>query len=170
MEYGDPRDAILEILRREGPVPLYKLAKELGLSYGAVQWYVFSLEREGLVETIKVGKRRYVTLKTSDWMENIKVGDVLEELLLTLAAFGVKPEMSLGEALAVLNRKAPHIAELLKKNNAKRLGYLAGVEDIVGVEDLLKLPHICKHRIAELKRYEIFLQGPDPVLCRHCTA
>ncbi|MGK0548462.1 MAG: helix-turn-helix domain-containing protein [Pyrobaculum sp.] len=115
MEYRDPRDAILEILRREGPVPLYKLAKELGLSYGAVQWYVFSLEREGLVETIKVGKRRYVTLKTSDWMENIKVGDVLEELLLTLAAFGVKPVMSLGEALAVLNRKAPHIAELLKK-------------------------------------------------------
>lgn len=115
MEKKDPRDAILEILRREGPAPIYKLAKELGLSYGAVQWYVFSLEREGLVETIKVGKRRYVALKTSDWLGNIRVADVLEDFILTLAAFGVKSDMTLRDALAVLEKKAPHIAELLKK-------------------------------------------------------
>jgi DNA-binding transcriptional ArsR family regulator len=111
----DPKAAILEILRREGPVPVYRLAKALGLSYGAAQWYIFSLEREGLVHTIKIGKRRYVALKTSDWFASVRVADVMEEFLLTLSTFGVKPEMTLREAVEVLERKAPHIAELLRK-------------------------------------------------------
>ena len=111
----DPKAAILEILRREGPVPVYRLAKALGLSYGTAQWYIFSLEREGLVHTIKIGKRRYVALKTSDWFASVRVADVMEEFLLTLSAFGVKPEMTLREAIDVLERKAPHIAELLRK-------------------------------------------------------
>ncbi|MGC8994020.1 MAG: helix-turn-helix domain-containing protein [Pyrobaculum sp.] len=115
----DPKEAILDILRREGPVPIYRLAKELGLSYGAVQWYVFSLERDGVVETVKIGKRRYVALKATDWMGNVRVSDVLEDFLLTLAAFGVKPDMTVGEALGVLERKAPHIAELLRKMMGK---------------------------------------------------
>ncbi|MFZ8808243.1 MAG: helix-turn-helix domain-containing protein [Pyrobaculum sp.] len=110
----DPKATILEILRREGPVPVYRLAKALGLSYGAIQWYIFSLEREGLVHTIKIGKRRYVALKTSDWFANVKVADVMEEFLLTLFTFGVKPDMTLREAIEVLEKKAPHIAELLR--------------------------------------------------------
>jgi Sugar-specific transcriptional regulator TrmB. len=111
----DPKAVILEILNREGPVPVYRLAKALNMSYGTVQWYIYSLEREGLVVTIRVGKRRYVALKTSDWFANIKVSDVLEEFLLTLSAFGVKPEMTLRDAVEVLEKKAPHIAELLRK-------------------------------------------------------
>ena len=39
----------------------------------------------------------------------------MEEFLLTLSTFGVKPEMTLREAVEVLERKAPHIAELLRK-------------------------------------------------------
>jgi hypothetical protein len=54
-------------------------------------------------------------LKTSDWFASVRVADVMEELLLTLSAFGVKPEMTLREAIDVLERKAPHIAELLRK-------------------------------------------------------
>ncbi|MGC9119568.1 MAG: helix-turn-helix domain-containing protein [Thermoproteus sp.] len=52
----------LDLLRREGPQPVYKIAKALGLSYGAAQWLVFRMEREGLVRTVKVGGRRYVCL------------------------------------------------------------------------------------------------------------
>jgi predicted transcriptional regulator len=52
----DPKAPILEILRREGSVPVYRLAKALGLSYGTAQWYIFSLEREDLVHTIKIGE------------------------------------------------------------------------------------------------------------------
>jgi len=116
----DPKHAIVDILRREGPMPIYRLAKELGLSYGATQWYVFTLEREGVVETAKVGKRRYVMLKTADWMSNIKVSDVLEEFMLTLAAFGVKPDMAIKEAIDILEKKAPHVAELLQKMIEKK--------------------------------------------------
>ncbi|ACB40207.1 helix-turn-helix domain-containing protein [Pyrobaculum neutrophilum] len=111
----DPKAAIVEILKREGPVPVYRLAKALGMSYGAIQWYIYTLEREGVVETVKIGKRRYVVLKASDWMGNVKVGDVLEEFLLTLAALGVRQDMTLREALETLEKKAPHIAELLRR-------------------------------------------------------
>ena len=111
----DPKATILEILRRMAPVPVYRLTKALGPSYGAIQWYIFSLEREGLVHTIKIGKRRYVTLKTSDWFAKVKVADVMEEFLLTLSTFGVKPDMTLREAIEVLEKKTPHIAELLRK-------------------------------------------------------
>jgi len=54
-------------------------------------------------------------LKTSDWFANVRVVDVMEEFLLTLSAFGVKPDMTLREALEALEKKAPHIAELLRK-------------------------------------------------------
>lgn len=116
----DPKQTIVEILRKEGPMPIYRLAKEVGLSYGATQWYVFTLEREGIVETVKIGKRRYVMLKTTDWMSSIKVSDVLEDFMLTLAAFGVKPDMSIQKAVEILDRKAPHVAELLRKMIEKR--------------------------------------------------
>ncbi|ABL88986.1 putative transcriptional regulator [Pyrobaculum islandicum DSM 4184] len=115
MGVKDPKAIILEILKREGPVPVYRLAKALGVSYGAVQWYIYTLEKEGVVETVKIGKRRYVVLKASDWMGNVKVGDILDEFLLTLSALGVKPEMTLREALETLEKRAPHIAELLRR-------------------------------------------------------
>lgn len=111
----DPKKAILEILKKEGPVPIYRLAKALGLSYGAVQWYIFSLEREGVVETVKIGKKRYVALKAVDWSRSVRIADVMEDFMLTLAAYGVKPDMTLQQAFEVLEKKAPHIAELLRK-------------------------------------------------------
>jgi DNA-binding transcriptional ArsR family regulator len=110
---GGPREEIVEALRKLGAVPVYRLAKILGMSYGAVQWYVFTLEREGVVRTFRVGRKRYVTLNTDEWMDSVIVVDVLEELAMTLRALGVDPGMSLRDALALLERKAPHIAYLL---------------------------------------------------------
>ena len=53
------QEKILEILRQEGAVPVYKLAKSLGLTYGGAQWHIDRLERRGLVYTVRVGGRRY---------------------------------------------------------------------------------------------------------------
>jgi DNA-binding transcriptional ArsR family regulator len=53
------QEKILEILRQEGAVPVYKLAKSLGLTYGGAQWHIGRLERRGLVYTVRVGGRRY---------------------------------------------------------------------------------------------------------------
>lgn len=115
----DFKSAILDIVRREGPISLYYLAKALGVSYGTAQWYVYIMEREGLVSTVKVGRRRYVVLRSSDWLSKIRVGDILEEFMLTLAAYGVKPDMTFEEAIKILGKKSPHVAELLYKIVAK---------------------------------------------------
>jgi predicted ArsR family transcriptional regulator len=51
-------EKMLEILKQEGAVPVYKLTKSLGLTYGGAQWYIDRLERRGLVYTVRVGGRR----------------------------------------------------------------------------------------------------------------
>jgi DNA-binding transcriptional ArsR family regulator len=114
-ERRSPREAIIEALKKFGAVPMYRLAKITGMSYGAVQWHVFTLERGGVVRTFKIGRRRYVALNTDEWMSSIRVADVLEELALTFRALGVDPGASLRDALALLERKAPHIAHLVRK-------------------------------------------------------
>jgi predicted ArsR family transcriptional regulator len=62
----DAQEKILEILRKEGAAPVYKLAKSLGLTYGGAQWHIYRLECRGLVYTVRVGGRRYVALKGVD--------------------------------------------------------------------------------------------------------
>jgi DNA-binding transcriptional ArsR family regulator len=108
------QEKILEILRREGPVPVYKLAKLLGLTYGGAQWHIDRLERRGLVYTIRVGGRRYVALKGVDLFAKVTVEDVVEELIRALSAYGVELKTPLREALERLEAKAPHLAEALR--------------------------------------------------------
>lgn len=45
---------------KESPKTMHRLAKTPGVSYGAVQYYVYIMRREGLVKTVKIGKRVYV--------------------------------------------------------------------------------------------------------------
>jgi DNA-binding transcriptional ArsR family regulator len=110
----DVQEKILEVLRQEGAVPVYKLMKSLGLTYGAVQWHVGKLERRGLVCTVRVGGRRYVALKGVDLFAKVAVEDVVEELIRALFAHGVELKTPLREALEKLEAKAPHLAEALR--------------------------------------------------------
>ncbi len=105
---------ILELLKREGPVTVYRIAKAFGVAYGAAQWHIDKLQRLGLVDTVKIGTRRYVALKGADPLEKATVRDVLDELAQALSALGIKPKMSLKEALERLEAKAPHLAEALR--------------------------------------------------------
>ena len=89
----DVQEKMLEILRQEGGVPVYKLAKLLGLTYGGAQWHIDRLERRGLVYTVRVGKRRYVVLKGVDLFAKVTVEDVVEELIRALSAYGVELKM-----------------------------------------------------------------------------
>ena len=107
--------SILDLLRKEGPQPVYKIAKALGLSYGAAQWHLFYLERQGLIKTYRVGNRRYVAINpASDILNVVKVRDVLKDVELTLRAYGIKPDMTVAEAVEKLAEEAPHLAELVK--------------------------------------------------------
>jgi len=110
----NPEKEILELLRRKGPVTVYRIAKTLNLTYGTAQWYVNKLRRLGLVNDVKMGTRRYIALKDADPLQNVTVGDVLDELMLALSVRGIKPKMRLKEALEKLEVKAPHLAEMLR--------------------------------------------------------
>jgi DNA-binding transcriptional ArsR family regulator len=110
----DVQEKILEILRQEGAVPVYKLAKSLGLTYGGAQWHIGRLERLGLVYTIRIGGRRYVALKGVDLLAKVAVEDVVEELVQALSVHGVELKTPLREALERLESKAPHLAEALR--------------------------------------------------------
>jgi len=112
----DVQEKILEILRQGGAVPVYKLAKSLGLTYGGAQWHIDRLERLGLglVCTVRVGGRRYVALKGVDLFAKVMVEDVVEELIRALSAHGVELKTPLREALERLEAKAPHLAEALR--------------------------------------------------------
>ncbi len=105
---------ILELLRREGPVTVYRIAKEFGVTYGTAQWHVGRLEKRGIVYTVRIGQKRYVALKGVDALQKVTVKDVLDEITHVLSAHGVKPEMPLQEALERLEAKAPHLAEALR--------------------------------------------------------
>jgi hypothetical protein len=56
-------EEILELLRREGSVTVYRIAKTFGLTYGTAQWYVSKFERSGFVHTVRIGTRQYVAIK-----------------------------------------------------------------------------------------------------------
>ncbi len=105
---------ILELLGREGPVTVYRIAKAFNLTYGTAQWHIGRLEKRGSVYTVRIGQRRYVALRGADALQKAAVKDVLDELTQALSALGIKPEMNLKEALERLEAEAPHLAEALR--------------------------------------------------------
>ena len=108
----DVKAKITELLRREGPQPIYRIAKALGSTYGAAQWHVSYLEREGVVKTYKVNGKRYVALASTDMLSALRVKDVLKGIEQILASLGAEPDAA--EAIKELRRKDPGLAELLK--------------------------------------------------------
>ena len=103
----------MEMLRREGPVTVYRIAKEFGLTYGKAQWHVGKLQRRGFVYTVRVGSKRCVALSGADVLQKVTVKDVLEELMRAISTH-VEPEMTVQEALERLEAKAPSLAEALR--------------------------------------------------------
>jgi DNA-binding Lrp family transcriptional regulator len=106
-------EEIVRLLGERGPLPVYQIAKELGTSYGAAQYYLERLIKRRKVYAVKVGARRYVALIGQDWLKAVTVGDIVEELSAALRRAKVKPKMPLREALEVLERTSPHAAEAL---------------------------------------------------------
>jgi DNA-binding Lrp family transcriptional regulator len=106
-------EEILKLLRREGAVTVYRIAKEFGLTYGRAQWYIGKLQRRGLIYTVRIGSKRYAALKDVDVLQKVTVKDVLDELMRAISTYA-EPEMTLQEALERLEAKAPNLAEALR--------------------------------------------------------
>jgi DNA-binding transcriptional ArsR family regulator len=105
---SEGRERILRLLRERGPVTLYGIARALGMPYSSVQWHVFALEREGLVRTVRVGWRRYACLDGRP--PDVTLGDLLAEIRRHARGLEGLPA---AEALRLLERRAPHVAEAL---------------------------------------------------------
>jgi DNA-binding transcriptional ArsR family regulator len=105
---------ILELLMREGPVTVYRIAKAFGITYGRAQWHIGRPQRRGHVYTVRIGSKRYVALRGADVLQKVTVRDVLDEITHVLSTRGIRPEMPLREALEALEAKAPHLAEALR--------------------------------------------------------
>jgi len=76
---------------------VYEAAREFGVSYGTAQWYVTSLQRRGMIEDFKVGRRRYVSAERGAY-RCVKVRDVID----ALKPFAQTRISELGEPLAGL--------------------------------------------------------------------
>jgi DNA-binding Lrp family transcriptional regulator len=107
-------DKIIQLLKERGPLPVYRIVKELNATYGAVQYYIERLIKSGKVYTVKIGAKRYVALRGQDWLKAVHVEDVMEELINALRRAEIKPKTPLHEALKTLERTSPHVAEALR--------------------------------------------------------
>jgi len=106
-------DKVIRLLKEKGPLPVYRIAKELRTTYGTAQYYIELLMRHGKVYTVKVGARRYVVLNSQDWLNAVTVEDVIKELNIVLRRAKIKPKTPLSEALKMLEHKAHNVAEAL---------------------------------------------------------
>lgn len=105
----------MEFLKSTGGASIYQIAKNLGLSYGAAQWHVFVLEREGLVMTVVHGRRRIaVPRDTFDaYLNSIKVKDFFKELWQLLRGLGIDGDTPFVAALMALQEERREVASSL---------------------------------------------------------
>jgi DNA-binding transcriptional ArsR family regulator len=90
----EARRRIVEFLRERGGASVYQIAKALGISYGAAQWHIYVLEREGVVFSVVQGRRRVVVLRDSldAYLGSLRMMDFFRDFWLFLRSRGVSGE------------------------------------------------------------------------------
>jgi DNA-binding transcriptional ArsR family regulator len=98
------RRRIVEFLRGRGGASVYQIAKELGISYGAAQWHLYVLERDGVVFTVLQGRRRVVVLRDSfdAYVGSLRMMDFFRDLWEFLRSRGVEGSTPFLEAVRSL--------------------------------------------------------------------
>ncbi len=94
MDPVEARRRIVELLRERGGASVYQIAKSLGISYGAAQWHIYVLEREGIVFSVLQGRRRIVVLRDSfdAYLGSLRMMDFFRDFWEFLRARGVSGE------------------------------------------------------------------------------
>lgn len=113
MESEAVRRRIVEYLRGAGEASVYQVAKALGISYGAAQWHLYVLEREGVVVSVARGRRRVVMLRDSfdAYLHGLKMADFFKELWGFLRSRGVSTDSAFLEAVRMLEGEGRELAE-----------------------------------------------------------
>jgi len=104
VEVAEVRRRIVEFLRERGGASVYQIAKALGISYGAAQWHLYVLEREGVVFTVLQGRRRIVVLRDSfeAYVGSLRMMDFFRDLWEFLRSRGVEGSTPFLEAVRSL--------------------------------------------------------------------
>ncbi|RFA94943.1 winged helix-turn-helix domain-containing protein [Pyrobaculum aerophilum] len=112
MEPAEVRRRIVEYLKATGGASVYQIAKALGISYGAAQWHLYVLERDGVVFTVFHGKKRIAVLRDSldAYLHSLKMADFFKELWAYLRSRGVSSETPFMEVIDMLNEDRRDIA------------------------------------------------------------
>ena len=107
------RRRIVEYVREVGEASVYQIAKALGISYGAAQWHLYVLEREGVVVSVVRGRRRVVMLRDSfdAYLHGLKVADFFKELWGFLRSRGVSPDSAFLEVVRMLEGEGREAAD-----------------------------------------------------------
>ncbi|MCU7788794.1 helix-turn-helix domain-containing protein [Pyrobaculum sp. 3827-6] len=115
MEPVEVRRRIVEYLRATGGASVYQIAKALGISYGAAQWHLYVLERDGVVFTVSHGRKRVAVLRDSldAYLHSLKMADFFKELWAFLRARGVSSESSFMEVVRGLEADWRDVASAL---------------------------------------------------------
>jgi len=112
VEPAEVRRRIVEYLKATGGASVYQIAKALGISYGAAQWHLYVLERDGVVFTVSHGKKRIAVLRDSldAYLHSLKMADFFKELWAYLRSRGVSSETPFMEVIDMLNEDRRDIA------------------------------------------------------------
>lgn len=115
MDSREVRGRILEYLRSVGSASVYQIAKALGISYGAVQWHLYVLERDGVVLVVSLGKRRVAMLRDSleAYLYGLNMTGFFKELWQFLRSRGVEGSTPLMEVVRMLDETYGEVASSL---------------------------------------------------------
>lgn len=115
MDSREVRRRILEYLRSVGSASVYQIAKALGISYGAVQWHLYVLERGGEVFTVSWGRRRMVMLRDSleAYLYGLDMTGFFKEFWQFLRSRGVGGSTPLMEVVKMLEESHGEVASCL---------------------------------------------------------
>jgi DNA-binding transcriptional ArsR family regulator len=101
VDSAEARRRVVELLRERGGASVYQIAKALGISYGAAQWHIYVLEREGVVFSVLQGRRRVVVLRDSfdAYVGSLRMMDFFRDLWEFLRSRGVEGSTPFLEAV-----------------------------------------------------------------------
>ncbi|ACB39714.1 putative transcriptional regulator [Pyrobaculum neutrophilum V24Sta] len=104
VEPSEVRRRIVELLRERGSASVYQIAKALGISYGAAQWHLYVLERDGVVFTVVQGRKRIAVLRDSldAYLNSLKMTDFFRDLWAYLRSRGIDGSTPFMEAVLSL--------------------------------------------------------------------
>ncbi len=119
----DTRRRVLEYIRKNPGITFRKLADELNLGIGDLQYHLYKLEKEGEIFSRKMGGRRYLFPKDMEGEYQrllIAISTETRRKIMLLLTSGEKSQSELAESLGLTQATVNHhMKELLKLNVVK---------------------------------------------------